>query len=96
MNFSGYIMSGDDAVARVNDNNIEPIIKEKMLLYLANGGSFLEWFTSRAIARNRPNSIILKKMLRFSDTSDISTVLYAHAATITDNYWVKSINERII
>lgn len=29
MNFSGYTMSGDEAVARVNDNSAEPIIKEK-------------------------------------------------------------------
>ncbi len=95
MNFSGYIMSGDAAVARVNDNNVEPIIKERMPLYLANGGSFSEWLASRAIDRHRPNSRILKKMLRFTDTSDISTVLYAHAATIADNYWVKSENENL-
>lgn len=95
MNFSGYIMSDDDVVARVNDNNIEPIIEEKMPLYLANGGSFSEWLTSRAIDRHRPNSRILKKILRFTDTGDISTVLYAHAATITDNYWVKSENDSL-
>lgn len=45
MYFNGYIMSRDDVVARVNDNNIEPIIEEKMPLYLANGGSFSEWVT---------------------------------------------------
>jgi hypothetical protein len=95
MNFSGYIMSEDDAVARVIDNKIEPIIKNKMPLYLVNGGSFPEWLASRAIDRHRPNSRILKKMLRFTDTSDISTVLYAHAATITDNYWVKSESENL-
>jgi hypothetical protein len=95
MNFSGYIMSEDDAVARVNDNNVEPIIKERMPLYLANGGCFSEWLASRAIDRHRPNSRILKKMLRFTDASDISTVLYAHAATIIDNYWVKSENENL-
>lgn len=88
-------MSGNDAVASIIDNNIEPIIKEKMPLYLANGGSFPEWLVSRAIDRHRPNSRILKKMLRLSDTSDIYTVLYAHAATITDNYWVKSENDNL-
>lgn len=88
-------MSGDAAVARVNDNSIEPIIKGRMPLYLANGGSFSEWLVSRAIDRHRPNSRILKKMLRFTDTSDISTVLYAHAATITDNYWVKPENDNL-
>jgi len=95
MNFNGYIMSGAAAVARVIDNKVEPIIKEKMPLYLANGGSFSEWLVSRAIDRHRPNSRILKKILRFTDTSDISTVLYAHAATITDNYWVKSENDNM-
>lgn len=54
MNFSGYIMIGDDVVARVNDNNIEPIIEEKMLLNLANGNSFSEWLTSRAIDGTDP------------------------------------------
>lgn len=95
MNFSGYIMSGDDAVARVDNNSTEPIIKDKMPLYLANGGSFPDWLASRAIDRHRPNSRILKKLLRFTDTSDISTVLYAHAATITDNYWVMSEKENL-
>lgn len=95
MNFSGYVMSGEDAVARVDNNSAKPIIKDKMPLYLANGGSFPEWLASRAIDRHRPNSRILKKLLRFTDTSDISTVLYAHAATITDNYWVKSEKENL-
>lgn len=95
MNFSGYVMSGDHAVARVDNNSAKPIIKDKMPLYLANGGSFPEWLASRAIDRHRPNSRILKKLLRFTDTSDISTVLYAHAATITDNYWVKSEKENL-
>lgn len=95
MCFSGYIMSGYDAVAKVIDNNIEPIIIERMPLYLANGGSFSEWLASRAIDRHRPNSRILKKMLRLSDTSDTSTSLYSHAATITDNYWVRSERESL-
>ncbi len=95
MNFSGYVMSGDHAVARVDNNSAKPIIKDKMPLYLANGGSFPEWLASRAIDRHRPNSRILKKLLRFTDTSDISTVLYAHAATITDNYWVMSEKENL-
>lgn len=88
-------MSGNDAVAKVADNNIEPIIKEKMPLYLSNGGSFSEWLISRAIDRHRPNSRILKKMLRLSDTSDISTVIHSNAATITDNYWIRSENESL-
>lgn len=95
MEYSGYVMSGHDIVARITNNQVEPIIKQRMPLYLSNGGFFTEWLASRAIDRHRPNSRILKKMLRLSDTSDISTVLYAHAATITDDYWIKSDHEEL-
>lgn len=64
-----------------------------MPLYLANGGDFEQWLESREIDRHRPNSRILKKMLRLTDTSDIAAVIHSHAATITDNYWVKSADE---
>lgn len=95
MNFNGLIMSGNEEVTEIKNNIVEPIKTDKMPLYFINGGSFTEWLKSRAIDRHRPNSRILKKMLRLSDTSDLSTVLYAHAATITDNFWIKSNEESL-
>ncbi|WMJ23156.1 hypothetical protein RBG61_00430 [Paludicola sp. MB14-C6] len=93
MVFNGYLMSGEETVAEVRNNQVIPILKDKMPLYLANGGNFEQWLESRAIDRHRPNSRILKKMLRLTDTSDIASVIHSHAATITDNYWVKSNDE---
>ncbi len=87
--FTGYLLSGDDVVAEIHENKITPVIKNRMPLYFAKGGDFEKWLESRAIDSHRPNSRILKKVLRLGDTSDISTVLHARAATITDDYWIK-------
>lgn len=95
MKFNGYIMSGNIPVANVSDDAVVPINKGKMPLYLANGGSICEWISARAIDRHRPNSRILKKVLRMADTSDILTVIRANAATITDDYWLLLDGENI-
>ena len=90
MDYSGYLFSGDIPVAQIQNGRVVPLDKARMPLYLAKGGDFEEWLCSRAIDRHRPNSRILKKMLRLTDSSDAAAVLRAHAATITDNYWVRS------
>lgn len=46
-------------VAKVKDNQVIPLLKEKMPLYLANGGDFEQWLESRGIDRHRLNSRIL-------------------------------------
>lgn len=95
MNFYGFLFSGNDVIAQIMNNCVIPIIKERMPLYLVSGGSLENWLVSRAIDRHRPNSRILKKMLRLTDTSDVSTVIASHAATITDDYWLKAADEDI-
>ncbi len=87
--FTGHLLSGDDIVAEIKNGEVIPRIKSKMPLYLAHGGSFEKWLESRAIDRHRPNSRILKKVLRLTDTSDVATVLHANAATITDDFWIR-------
>ncbi len=93
--FTGYLLSGDDVVAEINENKITPVIVKKLPLYFANGGDFEKWLESRAIDNHRPNSRLLKKVLRLGDTSDVSTVLHARAATITDDYWIKEKNSTL-
>lgn len=55
-----------------------------------------DWLISCAIDRHRTNSRILKKVLRLTDSSDLTAVLRVHAATITDNYWVRSDSEEML
>ena len=93
MEFSGYLMSGEQPAARIEKNCVEPLDRSRMPLYLVSGGDFETWLVGRAIDRHRPNSRILKKVLRLTDSSDTAAVLRAHAATITDCFWVKSGDE---
>jgi len=90
MEYNGYLLSGDIPVAQVQHGQIIPLDRARMPLYLSAGGKFENWLVSRAIDCHRPNSRILKKVLRLTDSGDIAAVLRAHAATITDNYWIRS------
>lgn len=93
MEFNGYLMSGDLEIAQISNGQVLPRRKNLMPLYLAAGGKLEDWLTSRAIDRHRPNSRILKKVLRLTNSGDLAAVLRTHAATITDNYWVKEDHE---
>lgn len=91
---NGYLMHKNDVVSRI-ENDI--VLDESALLplQLRKGVSIEGWLVGRAIDRHRTNSRLLKKVLRITDTSDIATVLRAHAATVTDNYWYKTDGEEI-
>ncbi len=93
MEYNGYLMAGEQAAAQIRKNRVIPLDRTRMPLYLAAGGDFETWLVSRAIDRHRPNSRILKKVLRLTDSSDAAAVLRAHAAAITDHYWIKSDGE---
>lgn len=84
---SGFVMSGDTPVARFDGCIVTPIAPNRAPLCFRNGGDLEHWLESRAVERHRTNSRILKRILRLGDTSDLSTVLRSHGATITDNYW---------
>ena len=91
---NGFIMHKDIAVLRVDNDiviNSHPIAP----LGLKQGQTILKWLSNRAADNKRANVRLLKKVLRITDTSDIATVLRAHAATVTDNYWYKTDGEEI-
>ena len=91
---NGYLMHKDVVVSRI-ENDI--VLEDNALLplQLKKGMSIEGWLTGRAIDKHRTNSRLLKKVMRITDTSDIATVLRAHAATVTDNYWFRADGEDI-
>lgn len=95
MDFNGYLMSGDTAVAQIQKGRIISLDENRMPLYLAANDDLETWLVNRAIDRHRTNSRILKKVLRLTDSSDLAAVLRVHGATITDNYWVKQDGENL-
>ena len=96
MNSLGYeTLSGDTIVAvwkndrlTVQNNNLLP-------LFLEGNPDLNKWLASRAIDNRRPNARLLKKALRLAEKDDISTVIHANGATITDNYWIREIGSNL-
>ena len=93
MDFDGYLMSGNLQTAEIRKGHIIPLDTAHLPLYLTAHDDLEGWLCGRAIDRHRPNSRILKKVLRLTDSGDLAAVLRTHAATITDNYWVKQESE---
>jgi hypothetical protein len=89
MVLNGSLMSGDKIIAHIQKGQVQVIEHELLPFYLARGGSFEDWLISRAVDSSRPNSRLLKKLLKLKHTDDLNTVLYAHAATVTDNLWFR-------
>ncbi len=89
------ILSGDTLVAIWQDGQLT-VKNDKMLpLYLKNFSDASQWLETRAIDSHRANSRLLKKALRLAEKDDISTVMHVNGATITDNYWVRSIGSQL-
>ena len=89
------IMSGDIKVAEWRDRELKVINDRLLPLYLKRVSDADRWLETRAIDSHRANSRLLKKALRLAERDDVSTVIYAHGATITDNYWIKSPEEEL-
>lgn len=96
MELNGTFMSGERELTEIRNGRLVQTDHPLLPLYLAAGGSLEEWLVSRAIDRHRPNSRILKKILRLTDSSDLAATLRAHAATITDNYWIRTEEEPML
>jgi len=87
------LLSKDVKIARIINGTLEPIDSVRLPLFLKRTGDIQTWLESRAIDGHRTNSRLLKRALRLEHKDDLTTVLSVNAATITDNYWVKSIDD---
>ncbi len=89
------IYNGNTLVALWSDSDLNIVNSDLSPMYLVRFGDFSKWLESRAIDRHRPNSRLLKKVLRLKEYDDVDIVLNAYAQTITDNYWVKESTENV-
>lgn len=85
------ILSGNTVVAVWQNGNLEIINEDLLPLFLRRISDADKWLETRAIDSHRANSRLLKKALRLAEKDDISTVAHVNAATITDNYWIRSV-----
>lgn len=89
---SGYVMSGDEIVAKVINNDVDILQDNLCPLLIKRTTNITDWLENRAIDRHRPSSRILRKMLRITNSNDINVVLKFNAVSITDNYWFKTLD----
>lgn len=89
------IMNKNIVTAVWNNNELTVIEQELMPLFLKKVSNADLWLESRAIDSHRANSRLLKKALRLAEKDDISTVIRANGATITDTYWVRPIGSTL-
>jgi len=87
------LLSKDTPIARIIGGALEPLLSDRLPLFLKRTGDADAWLKSRAIDNHRTNSRLLKRALRLANKDDLTTVMAVNAATITDNYWVKPIDD---
>ncbi|MCQ2752733.1 MAG: hypothetical protein MJ206_00510 [Bacilli bacterium] len=91
---NGFVMMGDEKVAQYQNGNLVEINRKKAPLYLVRTGNIEEYLKSRTLDLTRPNARILLKTLNIQDKEKI-IALYAHGATISDNYWFKALGSKL-
>ena len=87
------LLSKDTPVAKIVNANVEPLLPDRLPLFLRRTGNMEAWLAARAVDSHRTNSRLLKKALRLESKDDLSTVLAVNAVAITDNYWVKGLDD---
>ena len=90
-----YVMSGDTAVAKWENDKLTVLNDTLLPLYLKRVHNADLWLETRAIDSHRANSRLLKKALRLKEKDDVSTVIHVNGATITDNYWIKPLDSEL-
>lgn len=83
----GKLMSADRVIGTVKDGHLLDYDENLLPLYLKRTGNMEGWLAGRAIDTHRPNSRLLKKILRLRCTEDAEVALEVNGATITDHYW---------
>ena len=89
------IMCADRKIAEYAQDRLHPL-DDRLLPMFLRSHSFIPWVEQRAIDGDRTNARMLKKAHGMNRTSpDFDTAMKYHAATITDNFWVRDSSETI-
>jgi len=88
-------MSGDNVVAEIANDTVTVTDEKRCPFYLMNHSAIRSWLERRSldISRSHARALLNIKGLSYADEAVIA--LSVHAATVTDNYWVKTDGEDI-
>jgi hypothetical protein len=86
---TGSVMSGNHVAVTFKKGLLVFLDKRYAPLFFLHNSNLEAWLAGRSIDKHRPNSRLLKKALRITETEDPKIALKAHGATISDDYWFK-------
>ncbi len=87
-----YEILSENTLVAVWKNNALEVCREDLLpLFLRRVKNADLWLETRAIDGHRANSRLLKKALRLEEKDDVSVVVFANGATVTDSYWIRDV-----
>lgn len=89
---NGTLMHKNTPIAVVANSQITSIFFQNLLPlpFIFGCNNVTGWLNGKAIDDSRVNSRLLKKLFRFTEKDNISTVMKMNAVTITDNYWIRT------
>ena len=87
--FDGYLMAGDKKIATFDHGTLVEMDEKLVPFIVKNSHSISEFLSLRVIDNSRTNARLLLKALGIKDKEDELISLYAHGASIGDNYWFK-------
>lgn len=90
LNIRGELMSGDRVIAVIRDGVLQDCDDARLPYYLKRTQNVQSWLALRAVDRHRPNSRLLRRLYRMNGAEDAEIALRVSAATITDNFWIRS------
>lgn len=83
------LLSGDKVIGKFDGAEFTALNDALLPYELLYYGDIQDWLRKRSIDLHRTNSRLLRKALRLTGCDEIECVMSVHAATITDNYWVR-------
>ncbi|GFZ32640.1 hypothetical protein CSC2_31660 [Clostridium zeae] len=96
--FDGYLMYKDVKVAEIKNTELIKSLEDNLLPVIMinkNSGTFEAWLQTRVIDTHRTNSRQVRRRLSIRTEVSKEIVIKSRAMSITDNYWLKWLDEDI-
>lgn len=88
--FNGEILCGDKVVAKVVEDYVDVIDKDRAPLFFSNKTSFNDWVRGRCFDSSRANVRLMKRILNIRTGNSYEMAIRFHAISLTDHFWCRS------
>ena len=92
--FTGHIMRENNIAAKVDNDEITEITSMAPI-YIQRTKNFNQWLTDRGADTSRSYVRIILRQLGLPQIDIKQATKFVHAASLTDTFWIKDINENL-